>query len=125
MTTNRWKNTVTNAEADSKANIATDHYPVIMEIAMKLKAKNKIAKPRKRYRQQTAEENEEFNNKFSKLAEEEYIVRETKIERPSRILKAGKGATRRTKTQKENGILRKEGTSDRTGRSNGRIRQIH
>ncbi len=47
MTTNRWKNTIKNAEADNKANIATDRYPVIIEIIMKLKAKNRIAKPRK------------------------------------------------------------------------------
>ena len=47
LTTNRWKNTVQNAEADNEANIDTDHNPVIAKIRIKLKGRTKPSKQRK------------------------------------------------------------------------------
>ena len=37
LTENRWRNTTTNAETQTKANINTDHYPLIFETRIKLK----------------------------------------------------------------------------------------
>ena len=34
---NRWKNSITNAESDTRANINTDHFPLIFVTGIKLK----------------------------------------------------------------------------------------
>ena len=65
LTTNRWKNTVKNAEADNKANIDTDHAPVIATIQIKLKGTKKNTKQRKTYGQYTEKEREEANTKIA------------------------------------------------------------
>ena len=41
LTTKRWRNTVTDAESDTKANIYTDHFPVTCATRTRLKQENK------------------------------------------------------------------------------------
>ena len=50
ITTQRWKNTVIDAEADNDANIDTDHNPVKMKIRLKLKGTIKPTKQRNKYK---------------------------------------------------------------------------
>ncbi len=56
LTTERWKNSVKDAEADPTANIDTRHHPVKARITIKLKGIQKIQQSRKRYREHTEEE---------------------------------------------------------------------
>ncbi len=81
ITTERWKNTVRNAEADSESNIHSDHFPVWAEIQMKLKAMKKGGMKRKKYRESTKEEMEELNKKL----EEEREVRPANASREDRV----------------------------------------
>ena len=61
----RWKNSVLNAESDSKANIKSDHYPVIATIRIKLKARaKKIGPGRQKYMESTKEQKEIRNNRL-------------------------------------------------------------
>ena len=39
LTMSRWKNSVCNCESDIKANVDSDHFPVIIEVLTKLRAK--------------------------------------------------------------------------------------
>ena len=88
MTTERWKNTVRNAGADSESNIHSDHYPVWAEIQMKLKATKKGGKKRKKYRESTKEEIEEINKKMEE-EKEVRLAEERKEDRVRRILNRG------------------------------------
>ena len=62
----RYRNMVTNAESDSKANIESDHYPVWAEAGLLLKreAKAEEKEARKRMKVMTKEEKEEWNKKL-------------------------------------------------------------
>ncbi len=69
LTTERWKNTVKDAEADPKANIDTRHHPVKARIRIKLKGIKKIQQSRKIYREFTEEEKEEWTKKTEEIIE--------------------------------------------------------
>ena len=57
---NRFRNSIQNAESDSKANIKSDHYPVIARVQIKLKAnKQNKGQGRKRYLESTNEQKEQ------------------------------------------------------------------
>ena len=45
LTTNRWKNTVVNMESDTKANIDSDHHPVMGTLETKLEETHLQEKP--------------------------------------------------------------------------------
>jgi len=65
----RWINSIFNSESDTKANITTDHYPVIATVRIKLKAKyNNKGPGRHKYLESTKEQRETRNeNMFKKL----------------------------------------------------------
>ena len=50
LTTQRWQNTVTDAEADNNANINTDHNPVKIKTRLKLKGTIKKGKQRHKFK---------------------------------------------------------------------------
>ena len=60
----RWKNTITNAESNTNANLDSDHYPVTATIKTKLRASYKKKGPgRKKYEENTKEQKEQRNKK--------------------------------------------------------------
>ena len=61
LTTRRWKNTVKDAESDTKANIDSDHYPVTNTIQTKLTAQKKTGEGRNRYMKCSTAQNAETN----------------------------------------------------------------
>ena len=69
ITSERWKNTVKDVEADPKPNIDTRHYPVKARIRIKLKGIKKIAQSRKKYREFTDKEKEEWSKNTEKIVE--------------------------------------------------------
>ena len=60
--TSRWKNTVTNMESDTQANIHTDHYQVIGIFITKLRKNHTGNRHRHRYTKCSKEENQTLNN---------------------------------------------------------------
>ena len=67
----RWRNSVTNAESDTKANVNTDHYPVTMRIRIKLKANTTpTGKGRERYEKCNEEQNEEYNQTLANASKQ-------------------------------------------------------
>ena len=64
ITTRRWRNTVSDAESDTRANIKTDHFPVIATIKTKLKGKTTQGKGRDRYEPCTQEQKEHLNKRL-------------------------------------------------------------
>lgn len=61
---NRWKNAITDVEADPEPNIYTDHFPLIAKVRVKLKA---IAKRTSKLRipiDPSLEQSEKFNTQF-------------------------------------------------------------
>ena len=71
----RWKNTITDAESNTKANLDTDHYPVTATCRIKLRAShNKKGPGRKKYEESTKEQrdqrNKKITEKMSKLSKE-------------------------------------------------------
>ncbi len=69
LTTERWKNTIKDVEADPKPNIDTRHYPVKAIIRIKLKGIKKIKQSRKRYIEFSEEEKEIWKTNSEKLIE--------------------------------------------------------
>ena len=63
MTNQRWKNSITNADSDTTANINSDHFPVVATINLKLRKQNKEIIRRNRYLKCTDEQRENFNEK--------------------------------------------------------------
>ena len=61
----RWKNSITNIESDSKANVTSDHYPLIATIKIKLKATHtQKGRGRKKYTQSSTEQKENNNKRL-------------------------------------------------------------
>jgi hypothetical protein len=60
-TTRRWKNSVKNAESDTKANIDSDHYPVINTIKIKLTGERPKGKGRDRNEKWSTDQAENLN----------------------------------------------------------------
>ncbi len=67
MTTERWKNSIKNVEADPNANITTRHRPVKAKVKIKLKAIRTSNKKRKKYRELEDEENEQWNYELNRV----------------------------------------------------------
>ena len=98
LTMRRWSNTVTNAESDTCANINTDHYPVVVDIRIRLRKIEKGGEGRKRYKQCSPEQRQAVQNAIEKTREKDNANRKderTKSEEPEemtqrvkRILKA-------------------------------------
>ena len=63
-TTNRWKNAVVDVEADTTANINSDHYPIVATLRIKLKALHKHGLQRKRYKECTEEQRRVLNQEI-------------------------------------------------------------
>ena len=69
ITTNRWKNSIRNAESDANANIDSDHFPVTTTINVRLKKQGKKKGGRHRYLQCTNTQNETLNDKLENTIE--------------------------------------------------------
>ncbi len=77
----RWKNTITDAESNTKANLDTDHYPVTATCRIKLRAEhNKKGPGRKKYgestKEQTEQRNKQITETMSKIRQEKTSVEE-------------------------------------------------
>ena len=64
VTTKRWRNSITDAESDTGANIDTDHYPVTGTIRIKLRGKKIGGEKRHRYMECSREQRTELNEKM-------------------------------------------------------------
>ena len=62
LTGHRWRNSVRNVESDSRANIHTDHFPVIADIVLKLKKQYSHGKTRHRYKKCDEEQRTRLND---------------------------------------------------------------
>ena len=63
----RWNNTITDAESNTKANLDTDHYPVTATCRIKLRAShNKKGPGRKKYEESTKEQKDQRNKKIDR-----------------------------------------------------------
>ena len=62
ITTRRWRNAITNVETDTKANINTDHYPVIADVTVRLRKQEHKGTARKRYKECSIEQKENKQN---------------------------------------------------------------
>ena len=51
IVSHRWRNSITNAESDTRANLHSDHFPVHFTIRIRLKQTPKGGKTRPQYRQ--------------------------------------------------------------------------
>ena len=71
VTAKRWRNAITNAESDTKANIDSDHYPVLAKATLRLKAEKLIRLHRCRYMKCEEEERKEVINKLEECRPEE------------------------------------------------------
>ena len=61
LATKRWKNGVTNCNIDHKHNINTDHYPLIIDIKVTLRAQKQSRKePKEKYKECDDEQNDEY-----------------------------------------------------------------
>ena len=65
MTNQRWKNSITNAESDTKANINSDHFPVVATISFKLRKQNNEIIKMNRSLKCTNEQRDRFNEKLT------------------------------------------------------------
>jgi len=94
ITQTRWKNTVQDAEADTEANIDTDHYPVKAKIRINLRLYKKKQTERKKYDKCTKRQGEQLNkniqNKKRKQEEEEQQQPKDEEERYQDTLKQWK-----------------------------------
>ena len=58
----RWRNATRNAESDVQANIGSDHYPLVIDLQVRLKAQEKRkAIERKRYLKCNKEQRDNYN----------------------------------------------------------------
>ena len=63
LSMNRWKNSACDCESDDQANVDSDHFPLILDVLTKLRAKKQTRKePRLKYAEASKEEGEAFNN---------------------------------------------------------------
>ena len=63
----RWKNTVANAESDTSGFIPTDHYPIIAEIKIRLKAIKKVFRQKRiKFREAEPTHKINYNNSLDK-----------------------------------------------------------
>lgn len=70
LTPTRWRNSVTNVEADHYANIQTDHYPVVADIRLELEAINKKrTAPRCSFLEATKQQTMEMNTQMKNILE--------------------------------------------------------
>ena len=66
----KWKNNIKNAESDTDANIDSDHYPVIVEIRVKLKAIHVARRNRPKYDICTETQRQHVNRRLRETLEE-------------------------------------------------------
>ena len=90
----RWKNTITDAESNTNANLDSDHYPVTATIRIKLRAThNKKGPGRKKYEISTKEQKEQRNKmlteKMLEISKDNTNIAERTTQVMS-ILEAGK-----------------------------------
>ena len=57
----RWWSAVKNLEADTKANVSSDHYPIVIEACVKLKAMQSSNRTRPKYKECNEEKRQHFN----------------------------------------------------------------
>ena len=76
-TTERWKNTVKDAETDTEANIETDHYPLKARLQVKFKGCRKHNKTRPKYTECTEAQNKQLNESIQQLCAPSGGVRRT------------------------------------------------
>ena len=81
LSTNRWNNSITDIAADHNANIYSDHYPLIIETRMKLKAQDQIkTKPRPKYSEHIIEHKEQINIQFKEILEQTQLTLKRQLE---------------------------------------------
>ena len=69
ITNKRWRNSISNTESDTKANIDTDHFPVIATVKLKLRKQTTHGKTRDRFKLCTVEQNTSINQKLAEIIE--------------------------------------------------------
>jgi len=117
ITTRRWRNTVMNAESDTKANINSDHFPVKALIRIKLRRDdNKGGPGRDRYKKCTEEQHIQINNTLEEHMDKEQETQneETEDTAPSNLKEwIAKGIAELPK-EKPKDRFRKHALSDKT-----------
>merc|ERR1712194_633142 len=61
----RWRNMITNCYADHEANLASDHYPLILHLRLRLKAMTKKQQPAERYLAPTSSQLLAYKNEIT------------------------------------------------------------
>ena len=61
IVSHRWRNSMTNTESDTRANLNTDHFPSYFTIRIRLKQISKGGKPRPQYRQCDSTQQDDLN----------------------------------------------------------------
>ena len=106
LTHRRWHNSIKDVKSDMKANIQTDHFPLLIKIRTKLSRTIKKKKAQTRYLKPVGEEIEKYNQELKKGREEG----EQKKRDMEEIIKRAANSTLRKNVREANKDYITEGT---------------